>query len=217
MQSLVEENYLKALFNLSVIKGHTTVNELSIELDLTMPSVNSMVKKMAQKGLVNYEKYKPIVLTNEGTKQAGLIVRKHRLTEMFLVQVMGFGWEEVHDIAEQIEHIKSPIFFKKMDKMLGFPSCDPHGSPIPDEDGRIFMDDLKALAKLKTGDVFVLKSVINGSKDFLEFLNNKAIHLNVEMKVKNVELFDGSVTVVYNKQQEVLSLKVAENLLGKLN
>ena len=112
MYSLVEENYLKALYNISHDKGSVSVNDLSVDLGLKMPTVNSMVKKMAEKGLVVYEKYKPLNLTPNGKKAAGLIVRKHRLTEMYLVDVMGFGWEQVHEIAEQIEHIQSPLFFE---------------------------------------------------------------------------------------------------------
>ena len=131
VNSLTEENYLKALFALSNETDEVTVNELSKRLGIKMPTVTSMMKKLAEKKLVNYQSYKPLKLTEKGKKEAGIIIRKHRLTEMFLVEVMGFGWEEVHEIAEQIEHIQSPIFFEKMDEMLGFPKIDPHGSPLP--------------------------------------------------------------------------------------
>ena len=114
MHSYTEENYLKALFNLSAEKGEVSPNEVSKQLGIKMPTVNSMMKKLAEKKLVIYESYKPIRLTEKGKKEAGLIIRKHRLTEMFLVQQMGFGWEEVHEIAEQVEHLQSPVFFEKM-------------------------------------------------------------------------------------------------------
>ena len=120
MYSLVEENYLKALYLLSLDnEGEVSVNDLSKHLDIKMPTVTSMMKKLAKKGMVQYESYKPSRLSEEGDKVAALIIRKHRLTEMFLVEKMGFGWEEVHDIAEQIEHIQSPTFFAKMDALLG--------------------------------------------------------------------------------------------------
>src|SRR5579864_5819241 len=133
MISLTEENYLKALFNLASDAGEVNVNELSKQLDIKMPTVTSMMKKLAEKELVHYESYKPLKLSEKGKKEAGLIIRKHRLTEMFLVEKMGFGWEEVHEIAEQVEHIQSVGFFTKMDELLGFPGIDPHGSPIPDK------------------------------------------------------------------------------------
>src|SRR5882672_396420 len=119
MNSQTEENYLKALFNLANEKGETSVNELSRLLGIKMPTVTSMMKKLAEKKLVHYESYKPLRLTEKGKKEAALVIRKHRLTEMFLVEKMGFGWEEVHDIAEQVEHIRSAAFFDKMDELLG--------------------------------------------------------------------------------------------------
>jgi len=137
MYSLTEENYLKALFNLANEAGEVNVNELSKNLAIKMPTVTSMMKKLAAKKLVHYESYKPLRLTEKGKKEAGLIIRKHRLTEMFLTKKMGFGREEVHEIAEQIEHIQAPAFFERMDAMLNFPKVDPHGSPIPDKNGRI--------------------------------------------------------------------------------
>jgi DtxR family Mn-dependent transcriptional regulator len=117
--SLTEENYLKALYNIANEAGEVNVAELSKSLDIKMPTVTSMMKKLAKKNLVHYESYKPLRLTEKGKKEAGLIIRKHRLTEMFLVDKMKMGWEDVHDIAEQIEHIQSPVFFEKMDELLG--------------------------------------------------------------------------------------------------
>ena len=214
MYSLVEENYLKALYNISHDKGSVSVNDLSIDLGLKMPTVNSMVKKMAEKGLVVYEKYKPLNLTTEGKKAAGLIVRKHRLTEMYLVEVMGFGWEQVHEIAEQIEHIHSPLFFDKMEQILGFPKVDPHGSPIPDKDGNMPLNQFIALNYFKIGDLFQLKAVVNGSKEFLEYLNEKNIILGTVFKVVKIEKFDQTMQVKYNNQLEVLSPIVTANLWG---
>jgi DtxR family Mn-dependent transcriptional regulator len=120
--SAFAESYLKALFNMSKNAGEVNVNELSKQLDIKMPTVTSMMKKLAEKQLVHCESYKPLRLTEKGKKEAALVVRKHRLPEMYLVDKMGFGWEEVHDIAEQVEHVRSAVFFDKIDELLVFPS-----------------------------------------------------------------------------------------------
>ncbi|MDR3653554.1 MAG: metal-dependent transcriptional regulator [Paludibacter sp.] len=137
MASTAEENYLKALYSLSNLKEEVNVSALSNLLKVSLPTVNSMVKNLKNQGLVNYEKYKPLSLTEKGKKQAALVTRKHRLTEMFLVNKMGFGLDVVHEIAEQVEHINSSVFFERMDELLDFPKIDPHGSPIPDKNGFI--------------------------------------------------------------------------------
>ena len=151
MNSLTEENYLKAIFHLIDTEQKVTVNELSKFLNIKMPSVNSMMKKFAQKNWIIYESYKPIKVTNVGVIEAARIVRKHRLTEMFLVEKMGFGWENVHEIAEQLEHIQSEDFFDKMDEILSYPKIDPHGEPIPDKDGNIINQNYHKLSECKTG------------------------------------------------------------------
>lgn len=214
MNTYAEENYLKALFNLGNEKGEVTVQELSRSLDIKMPSVNSMVKKLAEKKMVHYESYKPIKLSEKGKKEAGLIIRKHRLTEMYLVEKMGFGWEQVHVIAEQVEHLQSPVFFDKIDELLGFPKLDPHGSPIPDKQGKIQWLHYQKLSDKKTGDKIKLAAVTHSSEDFLVFLNNRGLHLGVILKVISVEPFDGSMTVSYGKKTgEMLTKTVTEKLL----
>ena len=214
MISLTEENYLKALYNLSVESGGVNVNELSKVLKIKMPTVTSMMKKLSEKKLVHYESYKPLRLTEKGKKEAGLIIRKHRLTEMFLVEKMGFGWELVHDIAEQIEHIQSPEFFEKMDELLGFPKSDPHGSPIPDKSGKMFWKEYDKLSDCKAGETIKLSAVINTSSDFLKFLNSRELHLGLKIKIKAVEPFDKTMVVSYGKRlSEVLSHTVCERLL----
>lgn len=137
MASQAVENYLKALLNHSNSEGELQISQLSALMHVRMPTVNSMVKNLQKQGLVNYEKYKPLSLTEKGRKEAALVVRKHRLTEMYLYEKMGFSIEEVHEIAEQIEHINAPKLFDRMDELLGFPNFDPHGSPIPDSFGEI--------------------------------------------------------------------------------
>ena len=214
--SFTEENYLKALYNLTNETGDAGVNvtELSKRLGIKMPTVTSMMKKLAKKKLIHYESYKPVQLTEKGKKEAGLIIRKHRLTEMFLVDKMNFGWENVHDIAEQIEHIQSPAFFEKMDELLGFPKIDPHGSPIPDKTGKMVWKAYDKLSDCKAGDAVYLSAILNTSSEFLKFLNNREIHLGLKIKIKSVEAFDKSMVVSYgNKQNETFSHVVCERLL----
>jgi DtxR family Mn-dependent transcriptional regulator len=214
MISLTEENYLKALLALTDKEEGVSVNGLSKHLGIKMPTVTSMMKKLAEKNLVHYESYKPLHLTEEGKKQAGLIVRKHRLTEMFLVQQMGFGWEEVHEIAEEVEHIKSPAFFEKMDQLLGFPRVDPHGSPIPDKNGLMEWHHYHPLSEQPAGATLTLRAVIDSSHDFLTFLNSRMLSLGMQIRVLAVEAFDGSMVVAFGDQRaETLSRKVCERLL----
>lgn len=214
MFSRTEENYLKALFNLAAETGEVTVVELSRTLQLKMPTVNSMVKKLAEKKLVHYESYKPLRLTEKGKKEAGLIIRKHRLTEMFLAEKMGFGWEDVHDIAEQMEHVQSVQLFEKMDELLGYPKIDPHGSPIPDRNGKIVRIEYIKLSDCRPGDVVKLSAVINTSSDFLKFLNSRDMKLGLKLKIKSVEAFDYSMVVSYGSHpSQSLSHTVCERLM----
>lgn len=218
MNSLVEENYLKALFHLSGNgNGEVNVKDLSKHLEIKMPTVNSMMKKLAEKELVIYESYKPLRLSDKGILKASLIVRKHRLTEMFLVDKMGFGWEEVHEIAEQIEHIQSSSFFDKMDELLNYPKLDPHGSPIPDKNGNVEQINYKKLAEFKQGDLVEICAVTGSSDEFLKYLNSKNIQLNDNIKVLSVEDFDGTMTVEFldTKEIETFSNHVTSRLLGK--
>lgn len=212
--SLTEENYLKALFNTANKAGEVNVAELSKTLEIKMPTVTSMMKKLADKKLVHYESYKPPRLTEKGRREAGLIIRKHRLTEMFLVDKMKLGWEDVHDIAEQIEHIQSPVFFEKMDEMLDFPKLDPHGSPIPDRNGKVVLKDYTKLSDCREGEKVKLAAVINSSSDFLKFLNTYELQLGTKIKIRSIETFDKSMKVSYGKARaETLSNLVCERLL----
>lgn len=214
MISLTEENYLKALFHLSNETGEVNVNELSRQLGIKMPTATSMMKKLGEKKLVYYESYKPVRLTEKGKKEARLIIRKHRLTEMFLAEKMGFGWEDVHDIAEQVEHIQSAAFFEKMDELLGFPKMDPHGSPIPDKHGKMIWMAHNKLSECKAGETVVFSAVIHTSSEFLKFLNSRELKLGTTMQVKSVEPFDQSMVVSYDGHpSETLSRVAAERLL----
>jgi DtxR family Mn-dependent transcriptional regulator len=213
MLSFTEENYLKTMFNLSQDTGEISVNDLSKALEIKMPTVNSMVKKLDAKGFVTYQSYKPLKLTDKGISTALLIIRKHRLTEMFLVEKMGFGWEEVHQVAEQIEHIHSPKFFAKMDEMLDYPTVDPHGSPIPDASGKMEWKFYEALSQFKVGDQVLLVAISNSNQEFLKYLTSKGLKLETQIEIKAKEEFDQSMTVQFNGQTTVLSLKATEKLL----
>ncbi len=214
MLSLTEQNYLKVLFNLSNESGEVNAVELSHSLGIKMPTVTSMMKKLSRENYVHYESYKPIRLTEKGKKEAGLIIRKHRLTEMFLVEKMKFGWEDVHDIAEQVEHIQSDIFFDKMDELLEYPKIDPHGSPIPDKEGKMIWKDYSKLSDCKAGETVKLTAVINTSYDFLKFLNSRELKLGLKIKIKSIEPFDKTMTVSYGRRtSEALSHIICERLL----
>jgi Mn-dependent transcriptional regulator mntR len=213
MKSLNEENYLKAIFHLIDKDDTFTVNELSKMLNIKMPSVNSMMKKFSQKNWVIYESYKPIKITALGKKEAAHVVRKHRLTEMFLVEKMGFGWEVVHEIAEQLEHIHSEIFFDKMDELLNYPKVDPHGEPIPDKQGNIIQQNLTKLSECKARETVILSAVIDSSDEFLTYLNHRNLSLNSELKILGVEKFDQSMKIEFSEKTETLSKMVCDKIL----
>ena len=213
MKSLTEENYLKAIFHLIDEDNYFTINELSKLLNIKMPSVNSMMKKFMQKNWVIYESYKPIKLTDLGKKEAALIVRKHRLTEMFLVEKMGFGWEAVHEIAEQLEHIHSEIFFDKMDEFLNYPKVDPHGEPIPDKEGNIIEQNLIKLSECKVNDEVILASVTESSDDFLTYLSSRNMNLNSQITILEIEKYDQSMSILCNGEIKILSRIVCDKIL----
>lgn len=215
MISLTEENYLKAVFHLINDEGTVTVNDMSKFLNVKMPSVNNMMKKFADRRWVVYENYKPLKITDEGIKQAALVVRKHRLTEMFLVEKMNFGWEDVHEIAEQLEHIHSEMFFDKMDEILNYPKFDPHGEPIPDKDGNIIAQDLKKLSDCGIGQNVVFTAVTISDADFLSYLTTKNLELGTEIKVLEIEKYDRSMSVKIGSDKAVLSKMICEKILVK--
>ena len=214
MPTQTKENYLKAIYFLDQKDSSITVTALSNEMEVSTPTVNNMVKKLMEKGWVSYRKYKPVKLTDKGRKEAALIVRKHRLAEIFLSEMMGFGWEEVHEIAEEMEHIRSEKFFDRMDELLGFPTADPHGSPIPDKSGHVTERNYRNLAKVKEGSKVVLRTLTDSSAELLLFLNGKDIKLGTELEVLKVEPFDKSLTVSYDLHKGVmLSHEVCKRLL----
>jgi DtxR family Mn-dependent transcriptional regulator len=213
MGSLTEENYIKSLYSLSQKNGEVSVSELAKKLHVKLPTVNSMIKKLATKKLVAYAPYQGIRLTEKGKREALSIVRKHRLAELFLVKVMGLGWEEVHDIAEQLEHVDSERFYNRIDELLGHPKADPHGEPIPDVNGKIISNNLVSLSEVEAGTSARISAVGDDEKTFLDHLNTKGLQIGDRITVKKKELFDGSLTIVNKARKEtMLTHQVAERI-----
>lgn len=215
MATNVKENYLKAIFYLDREDPSISLSDLSKEMGVSIPTVNSMVKRLQEEKWVVYQKYKPLKLTAKGRKTAALIIRKHRLTEMFLEKFMGFGWEEVHDIAEEIEHVRIDKFFDRMDELLGFPAMDPHGSPIPDKDGNIKPRNFSLLSDIDAGNVVRICALKDSSQEFLHYLNRQQIKLGTLIEILRIEEFDKSIQVQLKDQPNplILSADVSSRLL----
>lgn len=213
MPTQTKENYLKVIYFLDQKNKDISLTHLSKGMQVSAPTANNMVKNLQDIGWVIYTKYKPLRLTEKGRKAAALIVRKHRLTEMFLTKIMGFGWEEVHDIAEDMEHVQSEKLFDRMDELLGHPSLDPHGSPIPDKKGNVVKRSYISLSKLKEGQTGCLRSLSDSSSELLHFLNRKQIKLGTNIKIISIEPFDQSFMVTYDAFPSVmLSHEVCDRL-----
>jgi DtxR family Mn-dependent transcriptional regulator len=216
MYSQAEENYLKNIYSLqNEINNSISTNLLSDKMNTKPSSVTDMVKKLAMKDLVDYKKYQGVSLTEKGEKTALNIIRKHRLWEYFLVEKLQYNWEEVHEIAEQLEHIKSDTLIANLESFLHFPKFDPHGDPIPDKNGRVPISSATCLLDLKVGNVGILSSVKDSSKSFLSYLNKKNIALGDRIKVIDIEDYDKSVHIETRTHHIVLSKNVAQNLYLK--
>jgi DtxR family Mn-dependent transcriptional regulator len=172
-----------------------------------------MVNKLAEKNWVEYTKYKGFALTEKGNKKALEVIRKHRLTELFLVKIMGFGWEEVHEIAEEVEHIKSPAFFEKMDLILSNPKYDPHGTPIPDKNGMLPKNNLKLLSESEPGETLSFIAVADSSSDFLSYLSRVGITLYCKIAIIEREIFDGLLKIKIDQKVLTISSQVADKIL----
>ena len=213
MGSLTEENYIKSIYALSQATGEVYVSELAKKLEVKLPTVNSMMKRLAAKKLVAYAPYKGIRLTEKGKKEALGIVRKHRLAELFLVKVMGLGWEEVHDIAEKLEHVNSSRFYERIDELLNHPKFDPHGEPIPDSNGKIHAQKRTSLSDLAQGLTATITAVTEDEKSFLDHLNAKGLQIGDAVTIKKREMFDGSITLQHKSKKEILlTHQVAERI-----
>ena len=214
MPTQTKENYLKAIYFLEQTNEKVTLTELGKVMGVSKPTVNNMIKKLTQNGWINYEKYKPIHLTKKGKLEAALIIRKHRLTEMFLVKIMGFGWEEVHLIAEEMEHLKTETLFDRMDELLGYPSSDPHGSPIPDKNGEFNRKNYLKMSSIDVGEEVILKAIGDSSILLLSLLNEKFIMLGTTFTIQKIDEFDNTMYVDFEKFRNIaLSNEVCKRLL----
>ncbi len=209
--SITEENYIKSIYHLQQATGEVNTNTLANHLNTKAASVTDMLKKLQAKNLLNYLPYKGFKLSREGNKAAVMIIRRHRLWEFFLVDKLHFNWEEIHEVAEELEHIRSKKLIDKLDEFLGFPKFDPHGDPIPDSSGKI--DELKQLplANLPVNKQAVITSVLNQSNELLAFLSSRNIAIGTVLEVKDKLPFDNSVEIKFrNKQSINISEQVAK-------
>ena len=215
MHSFTEENYLKEIYKLQEQCGDTVANsDLAKALDVHSASVTDMLKKMSKKKLINYEKSKGFRLTEKGKQIALSIIRKHRLWEVFLLEKLGFGWDEVHEIAEQLEHIQSESLINRLDSYLGHPKADPHGDPIPNANGVLVKTKAVLLSEMKKDQSGKFTGVIDHSPAFLSYLDKLGIALGDTIKIKSIEDYDNSITLqLRGKTEIVVSPKVANSLL----
>jgi DtxR family Mn-dependent transcriptional regulator len=211
-----EENYIKVIYHLSLVspKGVNT-NAVAGMLDTKASSVTEMLKKLSEKNLVSYQKYQGVTLTREGFQSAKMIVRKHRLWEVFLVNKLKFSWDEVHEIAEELEHIKSEKLVNKLDEFLGFPSVDPHGDPIPNAKGEIVKVEKLLLSEADLNQEYICVGVKDTSVDFLQYLDKINFFLGAIVKVVSCEKFDNSLSIELNSKNVSISNKIANNLYIK--
>ncbi len=208
-----EENYLKAIYHLSLSqKQGVSTNAIATLIESKASSVTDMIKKLADKQLVMYQKYQGVLLTDKGLMAAKMIVRKHRLWEVFLVEKLDFAWDEVHDVAEELEHIKSEKLINKLDAFLGFPTEDPHGDPIPDMNGNIKKIEKKLLSELEIGQSGICVGVKDSSSGFLQYLDKQQIALGTFIRIVDKESFDHTLQIEVNATTIIISHKIASNL-----
>lgn len=213
-----EENYLKIIFHLGGSDSiPITTNAIAEQMETKPSSVTDMAKKLAEKGLVNYKRYQGVSLTDQGTKTALSIIRKHRLWEVFLVKKLDFSWDEVHEVAEQLEHIKSEKLIDKIDELLEFPKFDPHGDPIPSKDGKFMVRDKQLLSEMPIGGKGVCVGVKDSSAPFLKFLDKNKIALGHTIQILEKEDFDQSLHIAMEGRELRISHQIASNLYVKKN
>lgn len=214
MISHTEENYLKIIYKLSEKYGKAaSTNAISKEMKISAASVTDMLKRLSEKTLLNYEKYKGVTLTSSGNKIAKSLIRNHRLWEVFLVDKLSFRWDEVHNIAEELEHIKSKLLIERLDQYLGHPKFDPHGDPIPDADGNIIFRQQRLLIELQPNEAGAVLGVQEHSTPFLQYLDHLGISLGSQIQVLDKFEFDNSIKIRLNQKEElIISNKVSQNL-----
>lgn len=216
-RSLADENYLKAVYHLSGDNAAAVSTGLLADyLNVSAASVTDKIKRLKEKGFVEYKKSRGVLLSKEGRRIALFVIRKHRLWELFLVNVLGFGWDEVHDIAEQLEHIDSDELVKRIDRYLGYPTSDPHGDPIPDGKGKMIEPQLQHLGEVDVGRSFFIAAVASGDAEFLKFLDRKGLGLHSKITLQNREVYDGTLTLTSKGSKPiVISEQVARQIWVK--
>ena len=213
-----EENYLKTIYHLTTATGKdVSTNSIAEMMETKASSVTDMLKKLADKDLVNYKKYQGVSLTDKGKLSAKMIVRKHRLWEVFLVDKLDFNWDEVHDVAEQLEHIKSEKLINKLDDFLGNPTEDPHGDPIPNSQGKIIKIEKQLLSELQENQTGICVGVKDTSSEFLKYLDKQEIALGSKIEFLAKESFDLSLKIKVDGKELTISNKIASNLFVKVS
>ncbi len=218
MISATEEDYIKAIFNISrkIKNAMVGTNQIAKEVNTSPASVTDMLKKLKTKDLIQYEKYKGVKLNPTGTKRAVLLLRRHRLWESFLVEKLGFGWDEVHDLAEQLEHIESDELINKLDDYLGNPKFDPHGDPIPDVQGIFTLRNQQLVQHLSVGESGIVVGVKKHDKDFLHHLSQFKIEIGKSISVLEKFAYDNSISVKIDGQKDIMiGAIISENVFVK--
>jgi DtxR family Mn-dependent transcriptional regulator len=216
LYSLAEENYLKAIFKLSEKNpDNVFTNDIAGLLNMKAASVTDMLQKLSEKKMIRYKKYQGVTLTESGKKVALGIIRKHRLWELFLTAKLGFRWDEVHDVAEQLEHIRSEKLVSLLDTFLGKPKFDPHGDPIPDEKGNFHTQKTFPLGEAKESESVTITGVIDHRPSFLRFLDKCGLAIGKKIKVRETTDYDKSmsISILSSRQQLHISFEVARNIL----
>lgn len=214
MLSLAEENYLKAIYHLSEGGSKAVLtNEIAEAMKTKAASVTDMIKKLSSKRFILYEKYYGVKVTKQGKGEALMLIRKHRLWETFLVQKLGFSWDEVHEIAEQLEHIQSPLLIQRLDEFLEFPLADPHGEPIPDKDGKVMVRSQRSLNELTPGYTGIILAVKDADSGLLKYLEKIGAIPGTKIRLVSKEAYDESVEIDIEGKRISISRVVSENIL----
>lgn len=214
MLSFTEENYLKAIYHLA--EGGTKAvltNEIADSMNTRAASVTDMIKKLSAKNFISYEKYYGVKITKQGKLEALSIIRKHRLWETFLVQKLKFSWDEVHDIAEQLEHIQSPLLIEKLDEFLNYPKADPHGEPIPDRNGKVQVMAQGCLHDQPVGYKGRIVAVKDADSNLLKYLNKIGATPGAIIELMSKEEYDQSLEIIVENKKLTISKSVSQNIL----
>jgi DtxR family Mn-dependent transcriptional regulator len=213
MNTLAEENYLKSIYHLSLSTINVSTNQIAAMLNTKAASVTDMLKKLADKELINYTRYQGVNLTPAGESVAVHIIRKHRLWEYFLVEKLNFKWDEVHEMAEEMEHISSKELIDRLDKFMDYPKHDPHGDPIPDSDGHFSVSSLKPASTMPVNETGTISGVSDHSAAFLQYLEKQQLTIGKKLKVSEINEYDLSMVLLVDNKQIHISREVADNLL----